>query len=164
MTTLAAGKTAPQISLEDLQGRPFALADQLKRGPLLLAFFKISCPVCQYTFPYLQRLYQNLGGMANIVGISQNSRTETARFAREFGITFPIVLDEEDRYAASNAYGLTNVPTLFLISPDGEIQISSVGWSRADVEEIAAQLARGLRQDSPAVFNPGEYVEAYKAG
>ena len=51
---------------------------------------------------------------------------------KEFGITFPILLDEREAYPVSNAYGLTNVPTIFWIAQDGEIEVSSVGWIKAD--------------------------------
>jgi hypothetical protein len=39
-----------------------------------------------------------------------------------------------DSYPVSNAYGLTNVPTIFWIAQDGEIEVSSVGWVKADFE------------------------------
>src|SRR5256885_4072495 len=47
-----------------------------------------------------------------------------------------LLLDDTEIYPASNAYGLTNVPTMFWISEDGDIEISSVGWSRQDFEEV----------------------------
>ncbi len=114
---------------------------------MVAAFFKISCPVCQYTFPFLERIYKAHGGKnVTIVGISQNERKDTAAFNKEYGVTFPVLLDDTDTYPASNAYGLTNVPTIFWIGQDGEIEISSVGWERKEIEEInrkAAELNGG---------------------
>ncbi len=134
MPALATGTTAPKIELTTTDGKPFSLQEALKRGPVIAAFFKISCPVCQFTFPFVERLYQAFKGKsATIVGISQNDKKDTQAFMKEYGVTFPVVLDDRERYPVSNAYGLTNVPTLFYIAPDGEIEISSVGWSRADL-------------------------------
>ena len=41
-------------------------------------------------------------------------------------------------WTASNAYGLTNVPSLFLVQPDGKIALSSVGWAKQDFEQLAS--------------------------
>ena len=84
----------------------------------MLAFFKVSCPVCQYAFPFLERLHKAYGkkGVA-LVGVSQNDPKETAAFIKEFGVTFPVLLDPHESYPVSNAYGLTNVPTRVLDRP-----------------------------------------------
>ena len=58
----------------------------------------------------------------------------------EFGLKFPVLIDDRG-YPASNQYGLTNVPTVFLIAPDGKIQVSAVGFSKPDLEDIAAAAA-----------------------
>ena len=164
MPALAPGKAAPEISLHDMEGKPFSLRDALQRGPAVLAFFKTTCPVCQYAMPFVERLFRAHQDHARIVGVSQHPKKETAQFRREYGITVPILLDEPDSYPASNAYGLTNVPTIFLVAPDGRIEISSVGWNKKDLEEINRRLARAASVPPPAVFHRGEDVVDYKAG
>src|SRR3974390_1048629 len=117
MPALTAGKAAPDFTLPTLDGGSFSLHDALKRGPVVLAFFKISCPVCQLAFPYVERIqkaYKDKG--VTVVGVSQNDRKDTALFVKEWGITFPVALDDPKKYPASNAYGLTNVPTVFYVS------------------------------------------------
>lgn len=165
MAALEAGKLAPSFSLPLMSGGSFSLADALKQGPVILAFFKISCPVCQFTFPYLERLH----GLArakkvSLVGVSQNSKDDTAAFARQYRITFPIALDDARRYPVSNSYGLTNVPTVFYIAKDGEIAISSVGWSRADIEQVARKIGEGSPGANVEVIRPGEEVPAFRSG
>ena len=120
MAALTVGTSAPDFKLQTMDGKPFSLRDALAQGPVVAAFFKISCPVCQYTFPFLERIYKVYGGKnVTIVGISQNQKKDTAAFAKEYGLTFPILLDDTNAYPVSNAYGLTNVPTIFWIAPDG---------------------------------------------
>jgi peroxiredoxin len=165
MAALNPGTKAPEFSLSTTHGKSFSLSDNLAEAPLILAFFKISCPTCQYAFPFVERLHKAYGGKGvKIVGVSQNSKTDTALFVKEYGITFPILLDDMEKYPVSNAYGITNVPTVFWISPDGVIELSSVGWDRKDFEQLnakAAQVAGGVPQ---RLFNPGEQVVAFRAG
>src|SRR5271167_947535 len=137
MAALTVGTSAPDFTLPTLDGKQFSLKDALARGPVLAAFFKISCPVCQFAFPFLERIYKAYGNRnVTIVGISQNEKKDTAAFIKEYGVTFPVLLDDADSYPVSNAYGLTNVPSLFWIASDGEIELSSVGWVKADFEAI----------------------------
>lgn len=165
MAALTAGTPAPDFTLPAMDKKQFSLREALARGPVLAAFFKISCPVCQYTFPFLERIYQAYGdkGVA-IVGISQDSKRDTNAFMEEFGVTFPVLLDDKDTYPVSNAYGLTNVPTIFWIAPDGEIEVSSVGWDRKDIEEINRLAAEITGKTAQPVFHANEEVAAFRAG
>ena len=165
MAALAVGTKAPGFELKATDGKRFSLADELARGPVALAFFKVSCPTCQYALPLLERLHRAYGqkGVA-LVGVSQNDAKETAAFIKEFGITFPVLLDDTRSYPASNAYGLTNVPTLFWVAQDGEIEISSVGWLKADFDQINRNMAEAGKAAPAVVFKPGEDVRDFRAG
>lgn len=165
MAALAVGKRAPGFELKTMDGKRFSLSDELARGPVVLAFFKVSCPTCQYAFPFLERLHKAYGqkGVA-LVGVSQNDARDTAAFVKEFGVTFPVLLDDTRSYPASNAYGLTNVPTLFWVAADGEIEISSVGWVKADFDQINRKMAEAGKAAPAAVFKPGEDVRDFRAG
>jgi peroxiredoxin len=132
---------------------------------VLAAFFKISCPTCQYAFPFLQRIYAAHGYKnLTIVGISQNEKKDTAAFVKEYGVTFPVLLDDTRTYPVSNAYGLTNVPTLFWIAPDGEIEVSSVGWVRKDMEELNQRAADASAAVTKPLFRGDEQVADFRAG
>jgi peroxiredoxin len=164
MAALTAGKPAPAISLASTKGERVSLADALKKGPVLAAFFKVNCPTCQFAFPFLERMYETYGdSKMTFWGISQNDSRDTSDFAREFDIKFPLLVDT-DKFTTSNQYGLANVPSIFLISPDGEIQVSSVGFAKADLENIAAQAARVTGTPATALFKPGEVIPDYKPG
>jgi peroxiredoxin len=165
MAALEVGATAPEISLPLLSGGNFSLKKALSEGPVLAAFFKVSCPVCQMAFPYLQRIYTSYGGPnVTLVGVSQDDVEETKAFAERFGIKFSVALDDTKKYPASNAYGLTNVPTIFWISPAAKIEISSVGWSKNDIRELNGKVALAAKKPAARVFNPGENVPEFKAG
>jgi len=165
MATLGTGTSAPQFELPTMDGTRFSLKDALARGPVLVAFFKVSCPVCQYAFPFFERIYKAQGGgKVTIVGISQNEAKDTAQFLGRFGITFPALLEDTKAFPVSNAYGLTNVPTSFWIAQDGQIEISSVGWSRGDVEEMARKAAEANGGPANPIFQPREQIADFRPG
>jgi peroxiredoxin len=172
MAALPAGTKAPEFSLpvsggkdSGKDGGEFSLQSALQQGPVLAAFFKVSCPTCQYALPYLERIHKAHGGKKiTVVGISQNDQRDTAAFLKEYGVTFRTLLDDPNGYAVSNAYGLTNVPTLFLIGQDGQIEITSVGWVKQEVEEINRKLSAAEQTAPLPLFKPGEDVRDFRAG
>jgi peroxiredoxin len=164
MPKLQAGMPAPTFTLPAMNGQSYALADALKKGPVVAAFFKISCPVCQFTFPFLERMYEAYGD-SNITfwGISQDNAADTREFVDEFGVKFAALLDT-DHYRVSNQYGLTMVPSIFLIQPDGRIQTASMGFAKRDLENIGAEIAKNSRKPEQPVFRHDEKVPEYRPG
>jgi len=165
MTALGTGTSAPDVALPAMDSNRFSLKDALARGPVLAVFFKISCPVCQFALPYIERIYKAYGHRnVTIIGISQNPRKDTAAFIKEYGISFPVLLDDTESYPVSNAYGLTNVPSFFWIAQDGEIELSSVGWVKKDIDEINRRAAEIAGNGFTPVFHGGESVPDFRAG
>lgn len=164
MQALDAGAVAPPFALKDIDGKGHSLPEALKQGPVLLAFFKVTCPTSQYTLPFLERLHQAIksSSAVRLWGVSQNDARQTRTFAQEYGLTFPILLDE-DGYPVSNGYGLTNVPTLFLVEPNGTMRVASVGFVRRDIEDVAAEFGKRTGQ-TIQVFQPGERIPDSKSG
>jgi peroxiredoxin len=153
---LEAGARAPSFRLKDLRGATVSLEELLSKGPVLLAFYKVSCPVCQLTFPFLERLAAS--SSIQITGISQDDLSATEGFNHRFGITLPTLIDQaKENYPASNAFGITNVPTLFLVEPDGHIASAFSGFSKRDLEALGARA--GVMP-----FRAGESVPEWKAG
>jgi peroxiredoxin len=164
MATLSVGKTAPTFELATTTGGRLSLPKALAGGPVLLAFFKVACPTCQFTFPFLERIHQQLRGQGvQIWGLAQDKAQDGARFAATYGVTFPILVDDAP-YKVSRAYGLSYVPSLFLIKTDGHIEISSEGFCKADLLAIQRSLAQLLSATPPALFLPTEKVPEYKPG
>lgn len=165
LTHLAPGSAAPSFSLKALDGKSYSLHDLLARGPVVLAFFKISCPVCQFTFPFLQRISERYAGDGvSVIGVSQDDVRSTKEFNREFGVTFPTLIDDQPAYPVSNAYGLTNVPTVLFIASDGRIRISGTGFSKNDLDSMAKELAQHRKLSAAPLFRLDETVPDFKPG
>jgi peroxiredoxin len=164
MSNIDPGTIAPAFSLKDLSGKEYSLPALLKKGPVVAAFFKISCPVCQFTFPFLERMYKRSGGDGvTFLGVSQDDAKATKKFASEYDVTFPMALDDKG-YAASNAYGLTTVPTIFLIDTDGTVRVVCLGFEKKGLEDIATSLAERQKIVPAALFRADEKVPAHKPG
>ncbi|HTA41092.1 MAG TPA: TlpA disulfide reductase family protein [Bryobacteraceae bacterium] len=138
---LAAGAKAPDIKLPDLDGHSWNLTDLLKDGPVLLAFFKISCSTCQLTFPFLQRLADSRDGSApRLLAISQDDATASRGFQERLGVSMPTLLDVPRSWPASNAYQIASVPSLFLVETDGKISLASEGFDKAAIESLGERF------------------------
>lgn len=165
MAALSTGTTAPDITLPTTSGQQFSLREALKKGPVVAVFFKISCPVCQYALPFIERIHKAQGNKnVTIVGVSQNGKRDSEMFMREYGISFPVLLDDTAAYPVSNAYGITNVPTTFLIAPDGDIEVSSVSWAKKEIDEINRMVAEANGAKPTPVFRANEQVAEFRPG
>ena len=110
------------------------MSDLAANGPVLLAFFKISCPVCQLTLPFLERIH---GNRLPVYAISQNDAEDTREFNRYYRLSLPTLLDrEEEDFPVSNAFGISSVPTMFLIERDGTVSRVIEGWQKAEIEKL----------------------------
>ena len=155
MSQLGRSVQAPDFELRDLNGELHRLSTVLSRGPVILVFFKVECPTCQFTFPLIQRIFASAGKdwHARLWAISQDDSEETRRFARQFGITFEMLIYEYP-YDVSNAYGIVSVPTIFIIELDGKISMSDSGFSKVSLNQIAGY----------EMFTPNDGLPANRPG
>lgn len=157
MPLLPAGSAAPHFTLPDVNGEARSLWLQGSQTTLLV-FFKVSCPTCQLMLPFVERLHAGANGNLRVQTVSQDNPVSTQRFRRSYDLTVPTLIDDrEGGYPASNAYGLTHVPSLFLIEPDGRVSWSDHGFSRLDVTRLGERFGVDL-------ILPGEYVPEWKGG
>jgi peroxiredoxin len=162
------GSIAPDARFRTPQGGSLSTAEVVASGhglPVLLAFFKISCPICRLTWPYLQRLHEAYGGKSvHVVGISQDDAASSrAYYAANGGATFELLLDPEPTFVASNAFDVESVPLIVLLAPDGTIEDTFAGWSRKRMEALGARFATKSIPLVP-VIPPGDPVREFSAG
>jgi peroxiredoxin len=167
MVALIEGTSAPTFTLKSLDNKPYSLSTALEESPLLLlAFFKVDCPVCQMTAPYIQRLKDRHPGAA-IVGISQDDERESRQFAATYGLSIPVLLDLD--LETTEKYDLTNVPTLFLLEAikskpqQAKIVFTMVSFASDELETIDSKLFAGEKHESP-LFTPLDDVPQFRPG
>lgn len=110
------------INGRDADGNPVKLSDYVGRGGYVLVDFWASwCGPCKREIPYLARLYKKYKDKGlTVVGVFVWDKEENLRGAmREEGIKWPQIVDTEG--AARKKYGITGIPQIMLIGPDGKI-------------------------------------------
>lgn len=140
---LKTGTQAPLFQLADDEGRETSLQHHLAGGPVVVAFFKISCPTCQFAFPYLNRLFQE-GGVP-VLGVSQNDALATRGFRSPYGL-FVSDLAGFGRGWLSGKQRLPDHPCSFAVS-------DRAGPKHLD--QRGRILANGLRSDCPSFWRSG---------
>jgi cytochrome c biogenesis protein CcmG/thiol:disulfide interchange protein DsbE len=136
----------PQLTGHTLDARPVSLADF--RGKVLVVNFWASwCLECRPEMPVLERLHRELGprGLVVIGVNARENKAAIARYARELGLTFPLVLDPDGRM--SQGYGVVGLPTTFLVGRDGRAVAFGVGareWGSAPARTLIEALLTEL--------------------
>ena len=162
--TLKAGEEAPSLNLPGTDGREHSLEQALASGPVLLAFFKVGCPTCQYAFPFIDRLHRQFHEHgAAVWGISQDDADSSRAFAGQYGVSFPVLIDAKP-YPVSDLYGVSFTPTLFLVEGDRKIGLTGDGFSKRDLLDAQAKLARQFSVTPSGLFSPDERVPEFKPG
>ncbi len=164
LSVLTTGSQAPAFELTGTDERKRSLQQSIAEGPVLAAFFKVGCPTCQFAFPFIERIHKRFNGhQIAIWGVSQDRADDTRSFSQKFGITFPILIDDKP-YPVSQSYRLNYTPTLFLIFPEGRVEMVSEGFSKNDLLAIERKLASLLGVRSEPLFLPEERIPEYKPG
>jgi peroxiredoxin len=114
---LKAGTAAPEFRLPRLDGGELALS-QLRGRPVLLVFSSPHCGPCNALAPKLQKFHRK-HAVLELVMISRESLDENRAKAKEHGLTFPVVLQEQ--WEVSRAYAYFATPVAYLIDPAGVI-------------------------------------------
>jgi thiol-disulfide isomerase/thioredoxin len=139
------GEVAPPFELPLAgSGERVSLADLMARGgETLLVWMKTTCPTCQLALPFLERIHARIAarGDRRVVVISQDPPADIARFRVEFGCPTVPVLSEPEPYEAADRYGVTNLPTLFLVAAGGKVKGADVGFNRQNLEDLALRFA-----------------------
>lgn len=159
---LAVGAAAPDFELPELDGGVVRLREWLGADPVVVAFFKTTCPTCMLAFPFLERIHQRAGGL-RVLAVSQDGAEATRRFHDDLEVTLPTVLDAAATgYAVSDAYGITHVPSLFLVAraegtDEGVVEWFSTGFSKPELEELGQRAGVAVFgvQDRVPVWKPG---------
>lgn len=151
------GYPAPDFQVADEEGAPVRLANFTGKV-VLLNVWATWCGPCEEEMPSMQRLYDQFSrdefeiaaisieapkGNFDLLG---NPGGDPVSFARERGLTFPVLLDPSGKI--QRIYRTSGVPESFLIGSDGIIWKKVAGATAWDSEAAVAQVRRLVRRSS----------------
>jgi len=120
------GSQAIDFQLQTLDGQTVKLSD-LRGKPVLLNFWATWCPPCRFEMPFLQQIndsYSAKGLVLLAIDIGESPGT-VQKFMTEFNLSLTVPMDTDSKVAKS--YGITAIPTTFLIDKNGVIQFKLLG-------------------------------------
>jgi len=132
----------PGFSGATVDGHALSL-ESLRSRVVLLNFWATWCLECRAELPALERLHRDYAsrGLA-VVAVSFRDEPGTVRqYARELGLTIPLVLDSAGDIRQS--YGVIGFPTSFLIGRDGRAVARAIGpreWTTAEARTLIESL------------------------
>lgn len=134
--------TPPEFSGTTAAGRRVSLSE-LRGRVVLLTFWASWCQECRPEMPAFEQLHRDFTEQGlTVLGVNVREGTRAIqRYARELGLTFPLVLDSDGEIRAS--YGVIGLPTTFLIGRDGRTVALAVGpreWDSGPARAIIQAL------------------------
>ena len=131
---------APDFQLQTLTGQTVSLSG-LRGKPVLINFWATWCPPCKAEMPYLQQVHDSWSAKGLVllaVDIGENSGT-IEKFMTELNLSMTVPMDTDKKVA--KAYGITAIPTSFLIDKDGIIRAKIIG-AFPSAEAIEKELTK----------------------
>jgi cytochrome c biogenesis protein CcmG, thiol:disulfide interchange protein DsbE len=118
------GRPAPALPRELLAGPPATLATLRATAdghPSLVVFWASWCEPCQHEAPAVERFARSPAGRGRVVGVDWSDEAASARgFIGKYHWSFPNLRDGEG--SVGYAYGLTGLPSTFVIGAGGRIE------------------------------------------
>ena len=139
-TPIAADFPAPALTLSDLAGAEHSL-DDLRGQVILLNFWATWCQPCLDEMLALETFYHSHKAEGLIViGINNGeSAGEVESFLDNLAITFPVWLDPQ--FLGEGAFGVTNLPSSFLIDRAGRVRLQWLGAIElSTLEDVVAPI------------------------
>ena len=139
------GNLAPDFELQGLDGKSMKLSD-LRGKAGLLNFWATYCEPCKIEIPWFVELQKEYGPQGfQIVGVAMDdaSTEDIAKFAKEMGVNYPILLGKE---SVGQSYGGVSVlPISFFLDRDGKLIAREFGLQSRSVfvDHIKKALSQG---------------------
>jgi peroxiredoxin len=148
MAKLAEGDPAPDFELPGTGGRTYRLSDYRGKGVVLAFYPGDFTPACTAQFCSYRDNNDRLEGLGvDVLGISPQSVGSHDRFTERFGLTVPLLADEDK--SVCRAYGILGPGgfvrrSTFVVDGDGIVRhshVSLVGATYDDADDLERAVA-----------------------
>lgn len=141
--SVKAGDPAPTFNLKDAAGKEYTL-EGLKGRVVLLDFWATWCGPCKQAMPAIQRLHEKFKDKpVSVMGVNvmENSEDAGPKYMAKKNFTYPCLLKGDD---LAKAYGISAIPTLIVIGPDGKVVHAGVGFNGGEEDHLAKLIEEQL--------------------
>lgn len=146
---------APSFKTRSVTGETLALTELTARGPVLLDFWATWCKPCLGALPEVDSLHRRFAPRGlTVIGVSVDGPRNFPKvrpFARQLGLGFPIVLDEDG--SLQQRFQARAIPTSVLISAEGRIVRVTQGWRPGETGDLERAI-EALLPDSSGTTGP----------
>ncbi len=168
--TTYVGKQAPSLTGLATVNGPALTTDWLKNRVVVIDFWALWCVPCRLSLPWLSSLQARYGPQGlTVLSITSDPADNAASFARELALRTSIIVDPEG--ATTRAYGVSVLPTTFVIDRRGVVREVVLGYDRAQdarleglIRELLAEPGTDAKPDAGVRAPPDAGVRAAPDG
>ena len=140
------GDATPKFANPDLTGKFYLSKNIIGKSWVILDFFATDCTGCKRELPELEKLYKEFGekGLKVFVFATDKAGTSIVKpYFAEHPTTLTVLID---RYlVTAKKYGVEEIPSVFLINPDGKVMVKGVGYSEKVIREMRDILTKEMK-------------------
>lgn len=150
VTFAAAGETATDFSLPDLNGKAVKLSSVYAQGPVVVSFWATWCVPCPEELKHLQRFYEKYAADSLTVLAVAIDGPKTVAKVKPFVLgrrfTMPVLLDSNND--VKRLYRVPAVPTVYVLERGGTVSFTHTGYRPGDEVSLEKEIQKAIAADS----------------
>lgn len=135
------GSKAHDFTLSDINGNKIILSE-MKGKVVMIEFWATWCPPCRQSIPDLNMIfnkYKDRGFVLLAISLDKGSDAESLirSFMKEYPMAYTVLLDNGD---TGRKYGVSSIPTSFIIDKAGRIANKHIGYSTNSANALSQEI------------------------
>ena len=134
---------APSFLLNDIDGNPKKLTDYTGKV-VLVHFWATWCIPCKDELPTIKILREKFKDRGfEVIAIAGDSKNAVTPFAKDYGIKFPVLIDQYG--SALRSYRVRAFPASYLVGKTGRIEGIAIGprdWNSPVITDLIESILK----------------------
>lgn len=147
-----AARAQADFTLTDLAGKSWTLKS-LRGHVVMVNFWATWCQPCRKEIPDLEALSKQFEGLV-ILGISDEEDAKVRPFARQFGMSYPVLLDPGGK--VNKLFRIEGIPKTFVFDREGKLVAQSIDM-RTRGQFLAMLAQAGLKERRLSVLHSAAF-------